>query len=93
MIQKLLIFILVIFSNQIAKAQFERDWVRYFTKSSLSEARSIIELSDKSLLVAGYSIRVRSAKADAWLVMVDDSGKRLWEKSYGGKAGMNLWKL
>ncbi len=85
MIQKLFIFFLFLFSSQVAPAQFERDWVRYFTKSSLSEARSIIELSNENLLVAGYSIRPRSARADAWLILLDQSGKRLWEKSYGGK--------
>ncbi|MGB0523661.1 MAG: aryl-sulfate sulfotransferase [Flammeovirgaceae bacterium] len=66
--------------------QYQRDWVRHYGRTLVSESRSIIEVSDGSLLVSGYTIREGSFRADAWLIKLDPlTGRKVWEKKYGEK--------
>ena len=80
---KILIYLL--FFATALQAQYEREWVRHYGFTNLSEARSVIELNDGTLLVAGYTLRPRSLRADAWLIRLDQNGKKLWDRTYGGR--------
>ena len=80
-----LVVFLMLYSPDWANAQWKRDWVRHFGQSSVSEGRSIVALPDGNFVVAGYAIRPRSSRADAWLIKIDGEGKRLWERPCGGK--------
>ena len=76
---------LLVFHTSSSAQSMKRAWVRHFGKSDMSEARSILALPDGSALVAGYTMVPKSSRADAWLIKVDENGKKIWEKTYGGK--------
>lgn len=81
-----LLILLLLTLIPVSQAQYERNWVRHFGKTMISESREIIDLSDGALLVAGYTMQERSFRADAWLIKLDPmTGKKVWESKYGGK--------
>lgn len=85
--RKILLISLLLFSTcSYSYAQYERSWVRHYGNTLISESRGILDLSDGSLLVAGYTIREGSFRADAWLIKLDPlTGQKVWENKYGEK--------
>lgn len=55
----------------------------YGTRTSIDEARDIIETEDGHFLVVGTTLSLESAKSDILLVKIDKEGREVWRKTYG----------
>ncbi len=62
----------------------EELWSKTFGKEGDDEAFSIREAGD-GFLISGFSDRGESVEEQAWIFRIDKSGKKLWEKFYGGE--------
>lgn len=85
---------------QAPKAQ----WAKCYGGSRAETARSIIQDKDGNFVFAGGSSSsdgdvfdhhggLGNPYSDFWIVKLDDTGKLLWEKSFGGKYGDNCNKI
>lgn len=67
-------------------------WENNYGGSGVEEARAVIELTSNFIVVAGFSSSsdgdVSSPKGnqDFWVLMLNQFGNLIWEKSYGGAA-------
>ncbi|MCW3999956.1 MAG: hypothetical protein NWE93_06935 [Candidatus Bathyarchaeota archaeon] len=59
-------------------------WSNTFGGAGDEWAFSVIETSDGGYALAGYTNSSGEGNADAWLIKTDESGNRLWAKTYGG---------
>lgn len=65
-------------------------WQKSYGGSGTDLARSIIQLSDGSFLIAGYEtsadgdVAFNHGNYDMWLIKIDAAGNLLWEHTYGG---------
>lgn len=64
-------------------------WEKTFGGTSFDVARSISKTQDNGFLIAGYSRSTDNdftnfGQNDAWLLKVDASGNKIWQKFFGG---------
>ncbi|NER13163.1 hypothetical protein GWK08_06915 [Leptobacterium flavescens] len=65
-------------------------WERSYGGSGIDHAESITRTSDNGFMVVGRSnstdgdISNNKGNADLWLLKLSDSGKMIWEKTFGG---------
>ena len=65
-------------------------WEKNYGGSDNEEARAVIELSNNFIVVAGFSgssdgdISSPKGNQDFWVLMLNNFGNMIWEKSYGG---------
>jgi hypothetical protein len=60
-------------------------WEKNIGGKENDEGNSVHETSDGGYVVAGNTNSFGAGSSDVYLVKVDSSGKKLWEKTYGGK--------
>ena len=49
-----------------------------------SEAKSMMISKDSSIVVAGFSVQMYRYQSDLWILKLNQDGKELWSKTYGG---------
>ena len=59
-------------------------WDKTYGGSNNERARFVIQTSDGGYALAGYTNSFGSGDDDCWLVKIDSSGNKLWDKTYGG---------
>lgn len=64
-------------------------WEKSFGGTSFDVARSISKTQDNGFLISGYSRSTNNnftnqGQSDAWILKVDSSGEKLWQKIIGG---------
>ena len=60
-------------------------WDRTYGGKGDDIAQAIVLTKDGGALLAGYTNSMGAGKDDMYLVRVDAKGKKLWERTYGGK--------
>jgi hypothetical protein len=60
-------------------------WERLFGGKETDNATSVQQTSDGGYIVAGSTQSFGSGKADAYVIKLDSKGKKVWEKTFGGK--------
>ena len=60
------------------------DWRKTYGGAQNDGAKSIIQSSNGSYLLAGYTKSYGSGDSDVYLVKVDSEGNLLWNRTYGG---------
>jgi serine-aspartate repeat-containing protein C/D/E len=63
------------------------DWNRTYGGAEADTARSIIEIGDGNLLIAGSLTFVTNETrrdTDAWIIEIEGSGNEVWNRTYGG---------
>ncbi len=77
-------------NEQIKSCEIE--WEKSFGGSEDDQAYSIIQTDDGGFAVAGYTssedgdITQKKGYYDYWVIRLDNQGKILWEKTYGGSS-------
>ena len=61
-------------------------WGKTFKAKPISEARSLVITSDSNIVVAGFSVREFASEREIWILKINEEGKLLWNKNYGGIA-------
>ncbi len=64
--------------------QGKKLWESAYGGSDSDMADAITRTKDGGFLIAGSTYSKGSGKADIWVVKIDDQGKRLWDRTYGG---------
>ncbi|MBS4065711.1 MAG: T9SS type A sorting domain-containing protein [Chitinophagaceae bacterium] len=59
-------------------------WQKTIGGFSSDVAKSVVELSDSSLIIAGYSNSFGNGGYDAYICKADKNGNLVWQKTYGG---------
>jgi hypothetical protein len=59
-------------------------WEKVFGGSSWDEARSIQQTNDGGYIVAGYTSSFGAGSYDVYVLKLDTTGTKVWEKTFGG---------
>ncbi len=59
-------------------------WEETYGGSGTDIANSIIQLTDGSFVLAGYTTSFGAEYQDAWLIKVDSKGRGYWSRRFGG---------
>ena len=59
-------------------------WEKVFGGSSWDEARSIQQTNDGGYIVAGYTSSFGAGSYDVYVLKLDATGTKVWEKTFGG---------
>jgi predicted secreted protein len=59
-------------------------WDRTYGGSGDDAARSLIQTIDGGYAVAGGTLSKGSGEADFWVIKLDEQGKEVWDRTYGG---------
>jgi len=59
-------------------------WQKTFGGSSFDEAYSVQQTADGGFIVAGRTQSYGAGGSDSYLIKTDASGKKLWQKTFGG---------
>ena len=62
-------------------------WSKTYGSTDVDEAYSAIETPEGNFLISG-STAFGAGNYDAWLLKIDPAGNLLWNKTYGGAAGL-----
>ena len=89
----LMFFLLSFFAVSVLKGQEAPliTWDKTYGGSEIDLAHSIQQTSDGGYIVAGYTLSNdgdvsdgNNGKWDIWIVKLDGSGNKVWDKTYGG---------
>jgi len=61
-----------------------REWDKTFGGSNYDWAYSLIQTTDGGYAVAGETTSYGAGGGDFWLIKLDNRGKKLWDKTFGG---------
>ena len=81
----LLFFSIALFFLPEVKAQYELSWLRSYRKSGDDGGKSIVPDPQGGMWIIGYTQELGNLKADIWIIKVNDEGRNLWERIYGGR--------
>jgi hypothetical protein len=59
-------------------------WDRTFGGPQEDWAKAVQQTQDGGFIVAGYTKSFGNGDADAWVIKLDGSGNKVWEKTFGG---------
>ncbi len=62
-----------------------KKWAQIYYSYPVISPNSIIETSDKSIVVAGYNAEHDSMPLNLWVMKLDSLGEMIWEKNYDGQ--------
>ena len=62
----------------------ERVWEKTFGGTLNEEAKSIQQTGDGGYVVAGFTESIGAGGRDVYIMKLDTSGERVWEKTFGG---------
>ena len=78
-----LFFCLFVPACVLAQGTKKVEWEQSFGGPSWDMGRSIVALQDGGFIVAGYT-HSEETKSDGWILKLDVTGKKIWEKKLGG---------
>jgi len=61
------------------------DWTKCFGGISNEEGKSVIFLDDGGFAIGGCTDSYGAGRSDFWLIRTDSTGKKLWDRTYGGE--------
>jgi uncharacterized delta-60 repeat protein len=61
-------------------------WNKTFGGAEIDRARAIVELADRSLVVAGATESSGAGEFDVWVFKVSADGELIWDRQFGGPA-------
>ena len=67
-------------------ASGNKTWDKTFGGSSYDSANSIVQTTDGGYVVAGYTKSKGAGGSDMWVVKLDASGNKTWDKTFGGSS-------
>ena len=79
----IILFSLVSWANVTAQETKKVEWTKTFGGSEWDVGRSIIALKEGGFVIAGHTYS-ESTKSDGWVLLLDVTGKKVWEKKFGG---------
>ena len=59
-------------------------WDKTYGGSGEDWAYSLIQTNDGGYAVAGFTTSKGAGKQDFWVIKLDEQGKKVWDKTYGG---------
>ena len=59
-------------------------WDRTYGGSGDDVAFSLIQTTDGGYAVAGFTLSKGAGREDFWVIKLDEQGKEIWDKTYGG---------
>ncbi len=70
----------------------DKEWRRYFGGSDNDRSYDVIQTKDNGYLMIGstespsgdFDISINNGAYDYWVVKIDSTGNKVWEKTYGG---------
>ena len=74
-------------------------WEKSFGGSGIDNGHAAVKTNDGNYLIAGTAISTDGdisnsrGNSDAWIIKINDSGKLLWEKSFGGSGFDAAWAI
>ena len=74
-------------------------WEKSFGGSGIDNGHAAVKTNDGNYLIAGTAISTdgdisnSKGNSDAWIIKINDSGKLLWEKSFGGSGFDAAWAI
>ena len=74
-------------------------WEKSFGGSGIDNGHAAVKTNDGNYLIAGTAISTdgdisnSKGNSDAWIIKINDSGKLLWEKSFGGSNFDAAWAI
>ncbi|MEM6833616.1 MAG: hypothetical protein AAF562_08345 [Pseudomonadota bacterium] len=71
-------------AKKLATTPFKIEWERTFGGADWDSAYDVITTADGGFLVAGQTASKGAGKADVWVIKLDNSGKLLWDRAFGG---------
>ncbi|HIO40197.1 MAG TPA: caspase family protein [Candidatus Marinimicrobia bacterium] len=78
-----MLFSLLSWANLSAQGTKKVEWTKTFGGSEWDVGKSILVLKEGGFLIAGYTYS-ESTKSDGWIIKLDVTGKKVWEKKFGG---------
>ena len=73
--------------------QGNRVWDKTYGGSGDDGAFSLIQTTDGSYAVAGYTESKGAGNRDAWVIKLDKQGNKVWDRTYGGSAADGVESL
>lgn len=61
-------------------------WGKTFKAKPVSEGRDILIARDSGIVAVGYSVKPFEFSTDLWILKLNQSGEKIWDKTYGGVA-------
>lgn len=75
-------------------------WKKRFGGSDRDESNQIIQTSDNNFIMAGYTYSndgdfsgVTKGQSDAWVLKLDATGTKVWNKTYGGSSDDRFYNI
>ena len=68
-------------------------WDQTFGGSDFDRATSLIQTTDGGYAVVGYTESKGAGNSDAWVIKLDNKGKLIWDKTFGGSNSEMLFSI
>ena len=68
-------------------------WDKTYGGPENDGAYSIVETNDNGYIVCGYTWSQGKGRDDGWVFKINQNGKLLWEKTFGGKSFDNIFSV
>jgi len=68
-------------------------WDRTYGGGGDDKATSLIQTTDGGYAVAGGTTSKGAGKEDFWVIKLDEQGKEVWDRTYGGSGDDGAWSL
>ena len=82
-----------ILNNEVKELLPILTWDRTYGGSGYEEANSLIQTTDGGYAVAGWTQSKGAGEEDFWVIKLDEQGKMVWDRTYGGNGYDEAYSL